>query len=138
VISFRGRGRLNLHLFVARLNACERAISASLPRCKRREKAIMGGDDLFARVERGIIDNRLLRDQRRFLEQEIAKVRHALRSAVLEMANLRAAIEADRRRNATRGEEPELPVESDRLECMKTYIESQQDALLAFQKRMLN
>lgn len=98
----------------------------------------MDGDDLFARVERAIIVSRLLRDERRILEQEMAKSRHALRSAVLEMAKVRAGSEADRSRRATHGDEPELPAESDRLDCMKTYIEAQQDALLAFHKRILN
>ena len=98
----------------------------------------MDADDFFARVERAIIDSRLLRDERRVLEQEAAKARRALRWAVTEMANLRAAMAADRSRRATRGDEPALPVEPERLECVKTYIESQEDILQAFRKRMLN
>jgi len=98
----------------------------------------MDRDDLFARVERAIIVSRLLRDERRILEQEMARARHALRSAVLEMANMRARIDADRSRCATRRQEPELPVERDRLECVNVYIESQQDILQTFRKKMLD
>jgi len=98
----------------------------------------MDADDFFARVERAIIDSRLLRDERRVLEQETAKVRGTLRSAVAEMASLRVAMAADRSRGATRGDEPALPVEPERLECVTSYIQSQQDALQALRLRMLN
>ncbi len=98
----------------------------------------MDRDDLFTRVERAIIVSRLLRDERRILEQEMARARHALRSAVLEMANLQARIKADRSRCAAQRQEPELPVERDRLECVNVYIESQQDILQTFRKKMLD
>jgi hypothetical protein len=98
----------------------------------------MGSDDLFARTERAIIDNRLLRDERRILEREIAKARCALRTAVREMADLRAVIEAGRRRGAASGDEPELPVETERLQCMKTYVQSQQDVLRTLRNRTAN
>ena len=98
----------------------------------------MGSDDLFARVERAIIDSRLLRDERRILQQQGAKARDALRSAVLEMANLRAVIEADRIRRARRQAEPESPIESDRVECVKTYMQSQEDVLRAFRRRIIH
>jgi len=98
----------------------------------------MGSDDLFSRVERAIIDSRLLRDERRILQQQVAKARAALRSAVLDMANVRAVIAADRIRNARREAQPESPIESDRLECVKTYMQSQEDVLRAFGRRMIH
>ena len=98
----------------------------------------MGSDDLFARTERAIIDNRLLRDERRILEQETANARRALRTAVREMADLRAVIEASRRRGAATGDEPNVPVEAERLQCMQTYIQSQQDVLGTLRNRMAN
>ena len=98
----------------------------------------MSTDDLFARTERAIIDNRLLRDERRILEQETAKARCALRTAVREMASLRAVIEAGRRRGPASGGEPEVSAETERLECMKTYIQSQQDVLRTLRNRIAN
>ena len=98
----------------------------------------MDADDLFARVERAIIDSRLLRDERRVLEQETAKARRALGSAVLEMANARAAMEANRSRHATRRDEPALPIEPERLECVTAYIQSQRDLLQALRLTILN
>jgi hypothetical protein len=95
-------------------------------------------DDLFARVERAIIDSQLLRDKRRILQQETATARRALRLAVLEMAELRAAINADRRRRAALGDGPESPAEIERLDCVKAYIRSQREVLQTLRKKMVS
>jgi hypothetical protein len=98
----------------------------------------MTSDDLFARVEHAIIDSRLLRDERPILEQACANARQALRSAILEMAELRAAICEDRRRREARGYEPGLPTHSERLEWIKDYIRSRQELLGALRDKTLN
>ena len=96
----------------------------------------MTSDELFARVERAIIDSRLLRDERRILEQACASARQHLRSAVIEMAELRTASCEDRRRRAARADEPELPTDSERLECINDYIRSQQELLRALREKL--
>jgi hypothetical protein len=62
-------------------------------------------DALIVRAERAIGENRLLRDERRFLEQQCSHARNALRSAVVEMSYLRAAIQANRKRRGVGGGE---------------------------------
>jgi hypothetical protein len=95
---------------------------------------VMTMDDLFARVERAIIDSQLLRDKRRILQQETATVRRALRLAVLEMAELRAAINADRRRRAALEDGPEPKP----LDCVKPCTASQREVLQTLRKKMVN
>jgi len=68
------------------------------------------------------------------LEQACANARQALRSAVLEMAELRAVIREDRRRREARGDEPELPADSERLEWINDYIRSRQELLGALRE----
>jgi hypothetical protein len=58
-------------------------------------------DDLFARA---IMDSQLIRNGTALvLERQLANTREALRSALLEMADVRAVISEDRRRRAERG-----------------------------------
>jgi hypothetical protein len=99
---------------------------------------VMTMDDLFARVERAIIDSQLLRDKRRILEQEIATARRALRLAVLEMAELRAAIKADRTQRAALEDGAELPAEIERLDRVTAHIGSQREVLQALRKKIAN
>jgi hypothetical protein len=105
----------------------------------------MVSDDLFARAERAITESRLLRDERRLLEKRLSTIRRALRAAVIEMVNLRAAIEADRRLSALRGSGPNSPdwadaecLDIERLECLKDYARSQQETLRALAWKLLN
>ncbi len=95
-------------------------------------------DDLFARAQRSIMENRSLRNERRLLEQECARARGMLRSAVVKTANLLASIHADRRLREVGGDSESAWADVERIECVKGCIESQREVLEALRKKMLN
>jgi hypothetical protein len=108
-------------------------------------ETIMASDDLFTRADRAIRQNRTLRSERLLLEQRFSDMRSALRSAVIEMATLRADIRADRGRSSLRRSEPNSTdcadiedLDIQRLECMRDYVRSQQEALRMLRQKMLN